>query len=55
MSSTFTGFTGISLAGRWECGNCGASGEGWYDPDDGLVLHDETDQPFDPGHHVCAD
>ncbi|MFE7077894.1 hypothetical protein ACFU96_48255 [Streptomyces sp. NPDC057620] len=40
------GFTGISLAGTWECGACGANGDGWYDADDGLVLHDD---------HVCGD
>lgn len=41
------GFTGISLAGRWECGGCGATG-------DGLVVHDEDGQPFDPDDHVCG-
>ncbi|PWG13924.1 hypothetical protein DF268_08645 [Streptomyces sp. V2] len=49
------GSTGISLAGRWECGACGASGDGWYDEDDGLVLHDEHGQPFDAEDHDCGD
>lgn len=49
--------TGISLAGRWECGGCGAGGDGWYDVEDGeLVLHDaETGQPFEPDDHVCGE
>src|ERR1044072_3300186 len=42
------GYTGISLAGNWECGSCGASGDGWYDEDDGLGLHDANGQPFAP-------
>lgn len=33
-----SGFTGISIAGRWECGSCGASGHGWWNEDDGLVI-----------------
>ena len=50
------GFTGISLAGQWECGSCGATGDGWYDADDDeLVLHDENGQPFNPADHVCGD
>lgn len=49
------GFTGISLAGHWECGRCGASGAGWYDEDDGLVLHDEDGQPFAIDDHECGD
>jgi hypothetical protein len=49
------GFTGISLAGRWECGNCGATGDGWYDEDGGLVLHDEKGQPFTPDDHACGE
>jgi hypothetical protein len=49
------GHRGISLAGRWECGNCGATGDGWYDEDDGLVLHDENDQPFSADDHQCDD
>jgi hypothetical protein len=50
------GFTGISLAGQWECGNCGASGDGWYDPEDGdLVLHDEHGQPFSISQHECGE
>ncbi|MET8978531.1 hypothetical protein ABZX85_23225 [Streptomyces sp. NPDC004539] len=53
--STGGGFTGISLAGRWECGACGASGDGWYDEDDGLVLHDEHGQPFDSEDHDCGE
>ncbi|MFF7527327.1 hypothetical protein [Streptomyces pseudovenezuelae] len=49
-----SGFTGISLAGRWECGNCGATGDGWYDvADDELVLHDENGQGFEPDEHDC--
>lgn len=49
------GFAGISLAGRWECGACGATGDGWYDTEDGeLVLHDENEQPFAPEDHDCA-
>lgn len=47
------GFTGISLSGTWECGACGAQGDGWYDEDDGLTLHDEDDQPFTTEEHVC--
>jgi hypothetical protein len=34
------GHAGISLAGRWECGGCGASGDGWWDEDNGLVIQD---------------
>ncbi|MCZ4602952.1 hypothetical protein O3S80_04025 [Streptomyces sp. Lzd4kr] len=49
------GFTGISLAGTWECGSCGATGDGWYDDEDGLVLHDEDGQPFAPDDHLCGD
>lgn len=49
------GFTGISLAGNWECGVCGATGDGWYDEDDGLVLHDENGQPFATGDHACGE
>lgn len=50
------GFTGISLAGTWECGSCGATGDGWYDTeDDELVLHDEDGQSFASGDHVCGD
>lgn len=44
-----TGHTGISLAGRWECGDCGASGEGWWDEDDGLTLDEEGQ------NHVCPE
>ncbi|MEU2315142.1 hypothetical protein [Streptomyces albidoflavus] len=40
-----SGFTGISLAGRWECGNCGASGDGWYDDEDGLRLDEDHECP----------
>lgn len=54
MSSS-GGFTGISLAGSWECGRCGATGDGWYDEDDGLVLHDENGQPFTTDEHDCGD
>ena len=54
MSSS-GGFTGISLAGNWECGSCGATGDGWYDEDDGLVLHDENGQPFTTDEHDCGD
>ncbi|MFB7711628.1 hypothetical protein [Streptomyces sp. NPDC056105] len=50
-----TGSTGISLAGRWECGSCGASGDGWYDEEDGLVLHDDDGQPLDSADHVCGE
>lgn len=46
------GYTGISLAGRWECGRCGASGDGWYTPEDGLEIHDENDVAF---NHDCED
>ncbi|WP_180989816.1 hypothetical protein [Streptomyces cahuitamycinicus] len=53
--TTSGGFTGISLAGRWECGSCGATGDGWYDEDDGLVLHDEDGQPITPDDHVCGE
>jgi hypothetical protein len=53
--SSSGGFTGISLAGRWECGGCGASGDGWYDEEDGLVLHDEDGEPTTPGSHQCGE
>jgi len=49
------GFTGISLAGQWECGNCGATGDGWYDEDYGLVLHDDNGQPLAPDDHDCEE
>lgn len=49
------GFTGISLAGHWECGSCGAGGDGWYDEHDGLVLHDENGHPLAPDDHDCED
>ncbi|WP_329592167.1 hypothetical protein OG195_27390 [Streptomyces sp. NBC_01362] len=32
-----SGYDGISLAGRWECGACGASGDGWWDEEDGFT------------------
>lgn len=41
------GYAGISIAGRWECGSCGASGAGWWDEDDGPTL--------DVGEHVCPE
>jgi hypothetical protein len=44
------GFTGISLAG-----SCGATGDGWYDEEDGLVLHDENGQAFAPADHDCGE
>ena len=47
-----SGFAGISLAGQWECGGCGATGDGWYDEDDGLVLHDDNGQPDE---HDCGE
>ena len=46
MSAT-GGYDGISLHGRWECGNCGASGEGWWDEDAGLTM--------DAGEHECEE
>lgn len=46
------GYSGISLAGRWECGACGASGDGWWDEEDGLTLHDEA-VPID--EHTCME
>jgi hypothetical protein len=50
------GSAGIGLAGTWECGNCGATGDGWYDVEGGeLVLHDENDQPFAPDDHDCGE
>ncbi|MFD9443375.1 hypothetical protein [Streptomyces sp. NPDC060001] len=50
------GFTGISLAGRWECGSCGETGDGWYELEgDGLVLHDEDGKPFTTDDHVCEE
>lgn len=55
MAASSGGFTGISLAGQWECGSCGATGDGWYDEDDGLVLHDENGQPFEIDEHVCGE
>ncbi|MET8585781.1 hypothetical protein ABZX39_33660 [Streptomyces collinus] len=51
--TTSGGFTGISLAGRWECGACGATGDGWYDEDNGLVLHDDNGRPLEPADHTC--
>ncbi|MFJ4434584.1 hypothetical protein [Streptomyces sp. NPDC088923] len=50
MSSS--GYDGISLAGRWECGACGAAGDGWWDEDDGLVLQDDEGQTV---QHECAE
>lgn len=47
------GYTGISLAGRWECGSCGASGDGWWDAEDGLTLRSEDDEQFALEDHVC--
>lgn len=41
------GYAGISLAGRWECGECGASGDGWWDEEEGLTL--------DVEEHTCDD
>lgn len=56
MAASSGGSTGISLAGQWECGSCGATGDGWYDPtDDELVLHDEDGQPFALDEHECGD
>ena len=40
------GYAGISLAGRWECGSCGASGDGWWNEQDGFTMDEE---------HVCGD
>ena len=31
-----TGYDGISLAGRWESGACGASGDGCWDEESGF-------------------
>lgn len=45
--------TGISLSGTWECGSCGALGDGWYDQEDGLTLHDEFGNPFAIDEHEC--
>lgn len=42
-----SGATGVSLAGRWECGSCGSSGDGWWDEENGLTL--------DVGEHVCPE
>lgn len=42
---------GISVAGRWECGSCGASGDGWWDDVDGVTLHDADDNEID--EHIC--
>lgn len=47
------GYTGISISGQWECGACGASGDAWYDPEDGMTLHDENDEPFATDEHEC--
>ncbi|GAA4706514.1 hypothetical protein [Streptomyces youssoufiensis] len=52
MSSARGGFGGISLAGTWECGRCGANGPGWYDEEDGPVYHDADGQPAD---HDCEE
>lgn len=49
------GYGGISLAGRWECGSCGMMGDGWWNEDDGLVLHDEDGQQMAIEDHVCPD
>ena len=49
------GYSGISLAGRWECGSCGASGNGWWDEEDGLSLQDENLQLFELEEDVCDD
>lgn len=38
-----TGHGGISLAGRWECGTCGATGDGWWNEEDGAVLEGADD------------
>ncbi|MBT2379011.1 hypothetical protein J7E90_17055 [Streptomyces sp. ISL-111] len=35
------GYTGISLAGRWECGACGAAGDGWWNEEDGFVMDED--------------
>lgn len=48
-----SGFTGISLAGRWGCGGCGATGDGWYDEEAGPVYHDADGQPFATEDHDC--
>ena len=32
------GYTWVSLAGRWECGACGASGDGWWDEENGFTM-----------------
>ena len=47
-----SGYEGISLAGRWECGTCGASGDGWWDPEDGLTIEDGE---HDEGYHTCEE
>lgn len=49
------GYTGISLAGRWECGDCAASGDGWWDGADGLTIHDADGRPFRLEDHICED
>ncbi|MGW0933148.1 hypothetical protein [Streptomyces sp. NPDC002644] len=48
-----SGYDGISLAGRWECGACAASGDGWWDEDEGLTLHDPNGHPISA--HTCDD
>lgn len=49
------GFTGISLAGRWECGKCGASGDGWWNDEDGVTLEDAEGNAFALHEHVCEE
>jgi hypothetical protein len=53
--SSARGYGGISLAGRWECGGCGAQGDGWWNEEDGLVLHDEDEQQMAVEDHVCEE
>jgi hypothetical protein len=49
------GYGGISIAGRWECGSCGASGDAWWTKEDGPTLMTEDGDIISIDDHECEE